>query len=603
MRFLLMFLLALAACTPRNQAHRAFAPDAVECAGVTRVLGVSNNERRGENAAASGCYLQRHLLPAPETRPNSRPDQGWQTLATQSGAPLADPAGYHLAFVEIGDDGQMLIAGQLPALTQHLAGQKAAGRQNVVVAFVHGWRHDASIGDRDVQKLRTLLGYSRAALNTRCIQEGSYCNAALTGVFVGWRGRSFAEPLLTADGGFSPFALGAFPTVWDRKEKSGQHAGRALQILRGVEGALTLKQGSATADKMLVFGHSFGGNMLANAMEQPMLDAIRRHPMPPQGRDGAQMRPVLGDLVVLINPASESRHWTSMQRALRAKSGMDDPQNWLTAAVDADGTTRVDPDRWRQLAPWRRMFPMDQRPVYISITATDNWLTRNPTRRVAYDAATGALFPLAQKLAGKKGEATRTIGHLRPQYASGQRKVLTGPPVGATHEFSVNQGTGQRASYKLSAQVETSWCDPAAGWLRATRDDQIAQGWSFGDGWDYGLDPDAAASRLTAAENIARGVNPASVQWRHSLNLRGRPNLWSVVPGRAPIWNVRALDTAVREHGEYVNYPLWCAINQLVLDDVVTVRPRDQDLLDDMWMEEAVADYSPPPVNPEATQQ
>ena len=139
--------------------------------------------------------------------------------------------------------------------------------------------------------------------------------------------------------------------------------------------------------------------------------------------------------------------------------------------------------------------------------------------------------------------------------------------------------------------------------MRATRDDQIAQGWSFGDGWDYGLDPDAAASRLTAAENIARGVNPASVQWRHSLNLRGRPNLWSVVPGRAPIWNVRALDTAVREHGEYVNYPLWCAINQLVLDDVVTVRPRDQDLLDDMWMEEAVADYSPPPVNPEATQQ
>ena len=173
MRFLLMFLLALAACTPRNQAHRAFAPDAVECAGVTRVLGVSNNERRGENAAAAGCYLQRHLLPAPETRPNSRPEQSWQTLASQSGAPLADPAGYHLAFVEIGDDGQMLIAGQLPALTQHLAGQKAAGRQNVVVAFVHGWRHDASIGDRDVQKLRTLLGYSRAALNTRCIQEAA----------------------------------------------------------------------------------------------------------------------------------------------------------------------------------------------------------------------------------------------------------------------------------------------------------------------------------------------------------------------------------------------------------------------------------------------
>ncbi len=611
MRFFLIlflgFFLALAACTPRNEARRAFAPDAPECAGIVRALGPMNNERAGEQAAAAGCYLQRHILPDPDTRPAARPalfaapapvdapPQGWTAYAATSGAPLADPAGYTLAFVEIGDNGKLLVPGQLPTLKSHLARQKARGWQNVVVAFVHGWRHDASIGDRDVQKLRTLLGYTRAALNTRCVQEGTYCNAALTGVFLGWRGRSFAEPLLTADGGFSPFVIGAFPTIWDRKDQSAAHAGLALSVLRGVESELHLNPGNNRADKMLIFGHSLGGNMLANAVEPPMLDAIQRHPLPPQGRDGRKMAPVLGDLVVLINPASEATHWTSLQRELRRKSGMEDPQNWLTATVDDNGTPRIDPERWRKLAPWRRMFPIDQRPVYISLTATDNWLTANPTRRVAYDSATGFLFPLAQGVAGKKGEERRTIGHLRPDYAPGSRKVLSGPPVGASHEFSVNQGTGERASYKSAGKVETSWCDPAAGWLRDVRDDQLAQGWTFGDGWDYGLTPSEAEARLTAAQNIARGINGASVQWRHALNLRGRANLWSVVPGRAPIWNVRALDTAVREHGKYVNYPMWCAINQLVLDDVVAPRPADQGLLDDLWMEEAVMDYAPPP--------
>jgi hypothetical protein len=36
-----------------------------------------------------------------------------------------------------------------------------------------------------------------------------------------------------------------------------------------------------------------------------------------------------------------------------------------------------------------------------------------------------------------------------------------------------------------------------------------------------------------------------------------------------PFWNVRALATAVSGHGGYVTTPLICAINQLVLDNIV----------------------------------
>jgi hypothetical protein len=36
-----------------------------------------------------------------------------------------------------------------------------------------------------------------------------------------------------------------------------------------------------------------------------------------------------------------------------------------------------------------------------------------------------------------------------------------------------------------------------------------------------------------------------------------------------PFWNVRALDTALSEHGGYVTTPLICALDQLAMDNIV----------------------------------
>ena len=72
---------------------------------------------------------------------------------------------------------------------------------------------------------------------------------------------------------------------------------------------------------------------------------------------------------------------------------------------------------------------------------------------------------------------------------------------------------------------------------------------------------------------MAAGRNPASVQWRHSLWLPYQKNRISVASSRSPFWNVRALDTAIKDHHGWVSYPMWCAINQLVLDDVTARRP------------------------------
>jgi hypothetical protein len=44
----------------------------------------------------------------------------------------------------------------------------------------------------------------------------------------------------------------------------------------------------------------------------------------------------------------------------------------------------------------------------------------------------------------------------------------------------------------------------------------------------------------------------------------------SIVTLSDPMWNIRAYDTTLAFHGGYVSYPLICALNQLVIDDIAS---------------------------------
>jgi hypothetical protein len=579
----------LAGCTDPQKSYRNIGPENALCDRLFQ-LGPDNAERSGNDAKAAPCYLQEHQVPAPKVSRGADATGDlpldWAQMAAQAGAPLQGADRYHLSFVEMADSGVLHRPEQLDNLAKHLQSEAGAGRQNYVFTFVHGWRHDAAPGDRDVKKFRVLLGYTRSFLNTRCVERGEYCNASLTGVFVSWRGRAFAEPVLAAEGNFNPLALLAAPTFFGRKAQSEAHAsGQAPlldKILARIEANLKLDQANPRADKMLIFGHSFGGNMLATMLEARAIKAIKAHP-PGNASGGKVMPPLAGDMVVLINPASEAAKWTSLQREMRATFGMDDADNYITAAKN--GAT--DPTRYRHLAAWRRQFPQSQRPTYIAITSTDNWPRSKLARALDFDTPTGVFFPFAQGLAGKRSpEERNTIGHLEPRYHPDTLNILDGPPVGTTHELSVNAKPARAARYRHASDPDLAWCDAANGWLAQVRKDQRALGWSHGDAWDYGLTYAEAEQKLVAAENIARGRNPASVQWRHGLNTAAKDGLWSVVPGNAPFWNVRTKDNAVRNHAGYQNYPLWCALNQLVLDDVTSQRILDENVREVLQAEE-----------------
>lgn len=56
-----------------------------------------------------------------------------------------------------------------------------------VYVFVHGWRHNADIGDENIAKFHTMLALSKNHLNQQNL------NTKVLGVYVGWRGKLIKE--------------------------------------------------------------------------------------------------------------------------------------------------------------------------------------------------------------------------------------------------------------------------------------------------------------------------------------------------------------------------------------------------------------------------
>ncbi len=587
--FSALVLASLAACTDPQTIYRMIDPADDVCLPLYQ-LGPKNREHRQKGMPHEQnlrCFLQTHELPADPT-PGG---YAWRAEADRFGRDLKGGNRYHLAFVEMSEAGTQHLPAQMRRLRGHLRDRQKAGQQNYVVAYVHGWRHDAEILDRDVENLRLVLAYTRAALNTRCVARGEYCNTALTGVFLAWRGRQFKEPPSVQGRGGDLFKVMAAPTFWNRLQQSTSlgETGKALEtVLEDIHGQLKIGTPGKKANKLLIFGHSMGGNMLATLMEKHLLDSkgnLVNHQAPALGATGREFKPVFGDLVVLLNAASKASRWTSLQRAERKLAGLENDHYLTSNDGGRDVWRREKSDRLRV---WRSLYPITQRPVYISLTSTANWwLGQGRNRPINHDSATGAIFPLGRSVSGVSARENRiAIGHLLPNYRADRLELVPGAePVGLSHEFIVRQGAlvtqpdgtrvGQKAAYKAATDPMTSWCEPANGWLLAARQEarrtnaqgQTTQGTTarFDQFWAYG----------DGTENIAPQRNGASVLWRHQINLDDRKRGLSVVPGTSPFWNVRTLDTAIRGHRNWVSYPMWCALNQLVLDDVTAQRRVD----------------------------
>src|SRR6185369_7857674 len=163
-----------------------------------------------------------------------RPGVGDRVSVTTSVLKLQDPAeqlrvapasiehhpSFTLGIVEFNDEGLAWNRNQRTAVLTMLR-QKGAQNGALIVMFVHGWKHNATVCDDNVACFRRVLaGLAEAeARNPRPAKR------AIIGIYFGWRGLSYCrEPARTV-------------SLWSRKrvgEKLGESQGREFlrEILR-----------------------------------------------------------------------------------------------------------------------------------------------------------------------------------------------------------------------------------------------------------------------------------------------------------------------------------------------------------------------------------
>ena len=185
-----------------------------------------------------------------------------------------------------------------------------------VVVFVHGWHHNADPKDSNIVDFRKLLSKfsstekSGELTSTACTERPQVAQGRhVVGIYVGWAGESIDLPGIR------------YLTVEDRKltaEKVAQGSVRELFA------RLTLKREKERGDgekrlgmRMVSIGHSFGGLILFESLQQAMIKdglALDDH--------GFARRE--GDLVVLINQAFEATRYEALRQAVATHKFRDD---------------------------------------------------------------------------------------------------------------------------------------------------------------------------------------------------------------------------------------------------------------------------------------
>lgn len=266
---------------------------------------------------------------------------------------------YNLVVLELDDQGRFRKEAQLDKLFEILErdiAKRPSGGVSLVV-FVHGWRHNAEPDDSNLNFARAVLEGTVVVENQPPQYTRDEQPRSVVGVYVGWRGKSLT-------GLFGALEL---PTFWDRKftaERVATGSVRELfarlkyfRDLHNSVGSLPSDRKEAcvrdlpgpTRDKktatllcpavrFFVVGHSFGGLLVYNALSESLIRSLAEAPYR-QGKED-----VVGeyaDLVVLINPAIEGARFEPLHQAAL-----------------------------------RRQYMARQLPIFVSVTATNDWATK-----------------------------------------------------------------------------------------------------------------------------------------------------------------------------------------------------------------------------------
>jgi len=205
----------------------------------------------------AGCALdQAYRMPVEQPRLFLAGQPKSYSLEEHAYSVRDDAGSYYMGYVEFDDQGWYHDLRQQQGLLSWLRAQRtsAPGRRFLIVTYAHGWKHNASTSDPDVDNFRKLL--QSLAVQEQAAQRLNPAHQARTvvGVYLGWRGESIRVPLFKE------------LTFWTRKnaaERVGHRSAKDLLMLLNQFRALS--NGWCTSnilagphETQLVFiGHSF----------------------------------------------------------------------------------------------------------------------------------------------------------------------------------------------------------------------------------------------------------------------------------------------------------------------------------------------------------
>jgi pimeloyl-ACP methyl ester carboxylesterase len=298
-------------------------------------------------------------------------DDSNQTSAGRAHS-IEDYRDYWLGFVEFDDEGWLYPAHGQPnqlvvlqdELKKELDDKETPDTDFLVVAFVHGWHHNAHDSDCNVHQFRAMLDIANARYAAAYPRYLAH-KRRLIGVYVGWRGESIAAAGLNET------------TVLDRRNAAERVAKGDVRelfaMLRQVQIRESMKPGWR-ADRMrtVVIGHSFGGLIAFHGLSPAVLNELTlTKPVPQDSGCGptvyrppaisaagagataapqsaaaqaSAIAPVFPDMLVLVNPAFEATRFESLHDLMRPSDGCAFP----TYPVDRPKVVVVtaDNDRW-----------------------------------------------------------------------------------------------------------------------------------------------------------------------------------------------------------------------------------------------------------------
>ncbi len=382
-------------------------------------------------------------------------------------------AQYVLGVVEFDDQGIVLDRRQMEALFERLVAESR--RQDLcMVVYVHGWKHNASPDDPDVQSFRRLLAGLAVA------EQGRQPHRRVFGVYAGWRGQVLDAGDLAAD-----------LTFWDRKAAAGRVAQGSIRELLGRARALrdsidhTTWSGTRVATdqpvppgtdwrstRLLIIGHSFGGLIVYDALAQALTDRASQSVMAGEVGDTADADKAVasyGDLVVIVNPAVEA---TSYEPLAELMQGRD-----------------------------QRTLARHQNPVFIQVTSSA-------------DQATGIAFPLGRSVnmvtesfvnRRQRQEAAAAMGQWAPFWTHNLTKAADAPDGAAYLDMM------QRTPSATLAQAECA--QRSAFEARWRPDGYLLPGWSrrysagavLSQRRDSGMDPNVPFWMVRADASVIAG--------------------------------------------------------------------------------------------------